>query len=512
MSWQIAKRQLLLNVLTFRFAVATAVCVLLVVVLVPLLIGDYSASLEDYAEAVAHNSDELRKVKVYKNIKPTVHRPPTALSVLSRGVESQLDASAKVELGSVPTVDFASADVNPFLSIFPGLDVSQIFVAVLSMLALLLAYDVISGERERGTLKLMLSGPLPRSGILLGKLASGLLTLLIPVTIAFVITGLMLELSSRVRLTGEDWLRVGLMYVVSMVFCFSMHNMALFFSCVTRRSGVSLMLALFAWVCFVGIIPNASTYAATRLRALDSKDKTESQVHAVWDEFQREVRAHEYERSGGAEADAQGAFGLWYAALCDENYMRYGQERHSFEEPLRIMYAERAAQVRRGYFRSLIGQKRLADNLSRLSLVPPYQRIMCALARTDVESVEFFFEGAAAQRREVADYIRARTERFSATSYFTPCDDKTRKAFEELLAKMNSGDGSQGTYPILELYERIIAETPPLDLDDLPALTARHESAAQVIRRVLPDLTLLLLACVLFSVMSLAAFARYDAR
>lgn len=50
----------------------------------------------------------------------------------------------------------------------------QVAVAVGALLALLTAADAVSGERERGTLEILLLTPLPRRDLLLGKLAAAL--------------------------------------------------------------------------------------------------------------------------------------------------------------------------------------------------------------------------------------------------------------------------------------------------------------------------------------------------
>ena len=52
---------------------------------------------------------------------------------------------------------------------FLTVDVVFIFKIVLSALAILFAYNTISGEREDGTLKLVLSNAIPRDTIVLGK-------------------------------------------------------------------------------------------------------------------------------------------------------------------------------------------------------------------------------------------------------------------------------------------------------------------------------------------------------
>lgn len=96
MTWKIAKKEFLLNLMTFKFAVGTILCVILVFVFVPVLANDYQQRLEEYNKNVTANEAELRKVMVYKNILPTVYRPPNVLSVFSEGVEKRLGTSAKI--------------------------------------------------------------------------------------------------------------------------------------------------------------------------------------------------------------------------------------------------------------------------------------------------------------------------------------------------------------------------------------------------------------------------------
>ena len=74
MIWKIAKKEFLLNVMTFKFAVGTTLCVLLTAVFVPILAKAYQERLKVYNENTAYNQRELGNVKVYKNITPTVYR------------------------------------------------------------------------------------------------------------------------------------------------------------------------------------------------------------------------------------------------------------------------------------------------------------------------------------------------------------------------------------------------------------------------------------------------------
>jgi len=79
MIWKIAKKEFLLNLMTFKFAVGTTLCVVLVAVFVPILAKAYQERLKVYNENVAYNEAELHKVVVYKNITPTIYCPPSVL-------------------------------------------------------------------------------------------------------------------------------------------------------------------------------------------------------------------------------------------------------------------------------------------------------------------------------------------------------------------------------------------------------------------------------------------------
>ena len=58
---------------------------------------------------------------------------------------------------------------------------------VISLIALLFASDVISGEKESGTLRAMLANRLPRDSILMGKIGGGFLALWMPFLLAFLL-------------------------------------------------------------------------------------------------------------------------------------------------------------------------------------------------------------------------------------------------------------------------------------------------------------------------------------
>jgi len=497
MIWKIAKKEFLLNLMTFKFAVGTILCMVLMAVFVPILMNDYEQRLQKYNKLVADNEAELRKVRVYKNITPTLHRPPAMLSVFSAGLEKQLGDSARIEIGTIPKVDAAPTGDNHYLSIFPVLDASLILKIVLSLLAILIAYDGISGEKERGTLRLILANRTARHQVLLGKLLAAVVTLIVPTTIAFAVGVLVLEFSPMADLTWSDWARIGLMYLASLIFISAMYNMGLLFSCLANRPAISLILGLFFWVVCAVVIPNASVYTATRIRPLEPKVEVDSQITLLRSELRRQwidIMVATAGNRSTSQSDAQGAFGNGYIRKFNTDCFEWQQGLHPAMEPLRIKYADRIWEVESGYLKTIWKQRHLADNLSRISPIFSYENATSVLAGTDLASFQYFVSRAKAYRDQIVEYIRSRTDNFRSSSYWTPFSKEYASDY---------GDGKREAPDI--------ADHPRLNLEDLPPCTYRLDLAESV-RRAIPDLALLVFANVLFFALSFVAFMKGDVR
>ncbi len=516
MIWKIAKKEFLLNLMTFKFAVGTIVCVVLTAVFVPVLVSDYQERLKQYNDAVAANEAELRKVKVYKNITPTIYHPPNVLSVFSEGLEKRLGYSAKIELDNIPELSAVSAGLNPYLSIYPVLDVSLVFKIVMSVLALLVAYDVISGERERGTLKLVLSGTVARYQVLGGKLLAGLATLVIPLTMAFIVGVLIFEFFPLVDLAGSDWVCMGLMYLASLIFISAMYNVGLLFSCLTKRSPISLVLGLFFWIVCVIVIPNGSCYLARKIRPLEPEERLESEFKLVAESRDKELKEiNEKIRSSWAGSTTGGAFNRNYILVCDKRGLEHWKKSSVLKEPIKIKYADKFLEVKQKHLKNLFKQKYLANNFSRTSPISLYENIMSALAGTDLARAQYFMDRVKMHRNSVIAYIRSKTADFSSLSYFTRSKEgdweEHNKILEPGRVATNEAERKRVWDAFSKWRDKKVAETPALDLQDFPQFIYQP-SVARSFSRAIPELALLVFISVLFFVLSFVAFMRYDVR
>ena len=140
---------------------------------------------------------------------------------------------------------------------------------------------------------------------------------------------------------------------------------------------------------------------------------------------------------------------------------------------------------------------------------------MSALARTDVESAKHFMDGTKELRSAVIEYVRSKTDNFSAPIYFARRDEKLSEEFREWLKlkdSMKRADRVAGYEKIQKRREDVAEATPPLDLSDLPTLEPRRESVGKTVTRIAPELGLSVLFGAVVFALSFAAFIRYDAR
>jgi len=499
MIWRITKKELLLNLLTLRFSAGTILFLALAVLFTSVLLNDYQKKLEDYNRRVAMNNDELRQLMTYRNLKPTVYKPPELLSLFSKGVEENMGNSARVWIGGVPTLTSAAASKNPLLSVFPVLDIALIFKLVISALALLLVYDAISGEKEDGTLSLMLSNSVPRHQVLFGKFIGGMITLAIPIAVGFLMTSLILSLSPMVKLIGDDWARIALMFVVSLIMVSVLFNLGLFLSSVTKRASDTLMLLLFLWVLFVLVIPNGSVYLAERIRPIQSRENIDSQVQEIWGRFQKEVSDFRQRNPQPFEpqSDAREPWGV-YSKYATKGVVRYKRKFYAFVDPLRIRHADLAWQANKSYFESMNRQKELVNLISRTSPISLYEILITDLSRTDAKNFERFAKQAREYRRQIIDYLYGK-KAFSSIRYFATVK-------EEHLFDYNKDE-------YRALYKKYGTKEPsPLNVSDVPQFRYRQESIAATMKRLLPDALLLCFISVLLFLCAFAAFLKYDVR
>ena len=501
------RRELLDNLMTFRFAAAVFITLLLVVANTIVLLKDYEQRLTAYNTAVNESYQELREEKTYSGYGGAliVHRPPNPLSIFNLGLDKQVGNKIEVYHAFMPTIWDAEkhgAD-NPFLNLFTSIDIVLVFQGVLSLLALIFAYDALAGERERGTLRLVLTHPIQRGYILFAKYISAMLCLLVPLLISLLLSIILLTTSTTISLKADDFIRIGGIVLTSLFYVSLFYLIGLCISAMTRRTSTALMLCMFVWGVLVLVYPNLILTAVDIVPQPNTQISAYHQIKHKWEEWDREKKrllrndAVLGPLSRNGEGWGFGLKGGEYSFLMDEDkpsillyFYQTGfyageiraesepqvplvQNYYGFYNRETINTVERTWLVRKPALEAIYVQPaNLGRMLLKFSPVGLYDTATEAWAGTDLEGIQDFFSTVQRYRRAVVDYFY---------------DQK-----------------------IFESRQWFAADRGTADWDALPQFSFQRSDTGINAKRALPDMLLLLTMNVILFIVILLIFIKSE--
>jgi ABC-type transport system involved in multi-copper enzyme maturation permease subunit len=218
MLWTIVKKQVLVNVLSYRFVVGFALCQVLFVLATVILVRDYEERVVAYGEAVSRSSRQLQEVKVFSQLTVGLNKAPSRLSPLCTGFDKKFGNQVSVSYTQIPELSAGRQEKNPLLAALHSIDLVGVIQLVLGLLVLLFAHDVVSGEREKGTLALSLSGALPRHVFLLGQYLGGMATIITVFLVGIALALLLLIRSSSLQFSSGEWSKLALLILLSVIY------------------------------------------------------------------------------------------------------------------------------------------------------------------------------------------------------------------------------------------------------------------------------------------------------
>ncbi len=251
------------NVYNLRFTVGLLLSVILTLLCVGILTSQYEKEMDDYSTRVSLQDDFLNNYAHTNRMGGMIdpQKPPEPFRPFIIGLPRD--------------ADLGSFDDNPLPALFPHIDLVFIVTVVMSLLALLFSYDALTGERERGTLRLMTSYPVNRAAALFGKWAGGMLSLMIPFGIALLISLIYIGFHPLIAWTASDYGTFFLLFLTSFVYISIFYLAGLAVSAFSRTSSASILSSLFIWVLLALVVPNISPYVSAQIYPVPSINKYE---------------------------------------------------------------------------------------------------------------------------------------------------------------------------------------------------------------------------------------------
>jgi ABC-type transport system involved in multi-copper enzyme maturation permease subunit len=480
-------------------------------------IATYENRLSQYEVDVKTAEDVYLKAQVYSDVNPLLVKPVSPLSIFSKGIAEQTGSKVKLDRKEKPVFSsgIVSLNENPFMSKFMSIDFAMAIAILLSLLGVLFSYDLLSREKEQGTLKLALSNPVSRSTFFLGKISGIFLTLMPVLVICFLAILLIIQFSPAVQFSASDYGRIGLLLLLSLVYFAFFVFLGGFISSRTKSSTASIILNLFIWCILLFLLPNAASYLGKVITPVDDYRKMKYNTGQIdkqwWDVQWKEIKEILKSENMELEGTMVGIGGDWdgetKTVFTPRKGMEYIRRRKELSTPILLANCDKKWAIQSDYLQQVYRQEKTERYLACLSPAGILKQVAASLCRTGVDG-EVHFMDQARQFQDVYYGYFVQNKLFSSYKYVTPQDESEfPETWEEAFALYNKWkseakpestfDISSFGYMDTQSFPRFIYVQPTLGDDLLEQLYL---------------IAGILVACILLFWLSFMSFIKYDVR
>jgi ABC-type transport system involved in multi-copper enzyme maturation permease subunit len=216
--------------------------------------------------------------------------PPTPLGIFTKGLDENLCRSFEIDRKGITISNKKQKSVNDLFKLFTAPDLLYVIKVILSLCAMLFAFDIICGEKETGTLRQSLSNRLKRPILIIGKWTGGFISFILPFFIAVLLGTTYVTLSPMVDMNAQDCAKLGLFLLSGVIYLAVFFSLGLLISCLTHRSSTSLFISLFVWAILVFLIPNLGNILARQLVEIPTVQHLELKRRRNWIKGEFELR------------------------------------------------------------------------------------------------------------------------------------------------------------------------------------------------------------------------------
>ena len=478
---------------TPRFAAAFGVTSVLILLAFFMGAQNYQVMQMRYEAAQQENVRQITSLTTdqWLQVSPTLFVPPSPLAALVSGVSNDVGRSLEVAGRGELNLENSHYSDDTASAVFRLLDLEFVFTIVFSLFAILFCYNAINGEKEQGTLRLVFSNAVPRDQYILGKIVGSFLALGVPLLVP-ILLGALLFIAMGVPMSGEDWLRLGGITLLGMLYFGVFMMIALFVSAITKRSASAFIVLLVAWIFAVFVIPRTAVLFAGRAVDVPSYDeiayqKRQKLTQLVQEDMEELAKALGGESSGGSfsitmteESEDPGEA----QERMQERMQRFMAKQQELSDRRDEEMGKLNEQLNTDRYNRQVVQQQWAFGLARISPVSAFTLAITTLAGTSLSAEAHFMD--------------------AARSY-----QQSFKTFQEEKAGMSSGTGFM---IVMRTSDEEEEEPEPIDIAEVPQFSYEKASLQETMPATFWNVGLLFVFSLVFFVAAYVAFLRYDLR
>jgi ABC-type transport system involved in multi-copper enzyme maturation permease subunit len=467
------RKDILENLLSLRFILSLLLIILLFAASGFIFIVRHTQQTEDYwkrnnesLSGFRNQADQLYKLAFYEQ---EIWRKPKALTFCVGGHEKSLPNCFGGDVFHFAW--WVKGRHNFLLPYFGDIDWVFIISLPLSFMVLLFTYDSICGEREAGTLRLMLSGRVRRHTVLLGKYLGAMCTIGILVLIGVLVNLIIIVCRGRIGIAGSGWLRIIAVLLISLLYLSVFVLLGLLISSRSSHSINSMVIVLLAWVGLVILIPCLGRAISDVFYKAPSDAEWTRRYSEMLDQLNHDAQAGKFGKNAdGYHPDPN------HPSVNPPAAARYWKAFSAFVMRQRENgHGQRVAQA-------LAGRR-----FACLSPAVLYQQVSETIAGTGIHRCVSIWEQIKRYQGQLKEYILAKDAEDSDSLHLLFCLEDAVKNWKAISNK-------------------------PMDFDTVPKFQEHDLALGQSMKLAIWDIGLLVLFNLVFFAASFVSFLRYDVR
>jgi ABC-type transport system involved in multi-copper enzyme maturation permease subunit len=463
-------------IIDVRFWVVLALCMSIIPLSFYVSVKNYPQELSDYQQEIQSYRD--RTGSVTPTIAAEGVRPPSPLSIFAQGLGKKMPHKVITSRDGNYKIEYAPDNKQDLLG---GIDFAFIVAFVLSILAIVFTFSAISGDKESGVLRGILSNAVLRRQALMAKLLGNYLVFLIPFLLSMLAALLVVYYSGIIPIFSKELFpAVLVMITVSLVFLFALFNLGLWISSLARSSILSINVLLLLWIVLGLVIPKISPFIGAAVYPVESPNVYEAKKALLRQNITKELEKEERDLflkiRGQLRPGERGVDGRWTDVLS-----AYDEQITPVFEKYEQLLASETGKLVNDYTLRCNRQNNLARSIARFSPIYAVNSLLAEFAGTGYSEVDNFLH----QSSVYQNYIR-------------------QSVYDKVKLKFYRDEGGHMTLPVGNRSE-LPKEIPTLE-------NYKSVSLGQVFQQNWVDVLLLCLYSLFFFVCAFISFLRYDVR
>jgi ABC-type transport system involved in multi-copper enzyme maturation permease subunit len=442
---------------------------------------EYWQNTNDNLSSLSEKTKKLSDLALHEQ---TVYRKPKSLALCTDGFEKYFPDCFRFDIFSLHKTsarwysDFdlvrsmystkVSGRGNLDLVRFNDIDWVFIISLILSFVALIFTYDTICGEKETGTLRLILASAVQRHKILIGKYISVMLTLGIPLFLGLMISLLIVISSKDVVFHAGDWFKIVAIVLLSFLYLSFFVWLGMLVSSRSTNSANSMVILLLAWVGFTILIPSFGRIISETV----CKSPTNAELHERIAEIGKRISD---DNAAGKYGEHAGSFGKSFK----ENPPGTARMTNDSTEAHNKVYED--------YLYKLIRPFIVGRSFTRFSPTVLYQCASEAIAGVGIKRFESLYLQVKRYQAELKDYVRSK-------------DAEDPDSLHLLCAHHQA------------IRDWGVISKKPVSFESVPKFQEKDLALGESLRLAIWDIGLLVLFNLVFFAAAFVSFLRYDVR